>query len=254
MIKMCDKAIIKPLSIIYKNCIDTGIFPDLWNKSNIVPVHKKEINNCYKITEQFLCYLSLEKFLRKFCSIYCLNIYKKIACFVKISLVLEHMIHVNISFSPYFTKYMHHLTVTSALGVTTVFLDISEAFHRVWYEGLIYKIKSMGISGLPIKLIQSFLNNRLKRVVLNGQTSAWAPVLTGVLQGSILDLSLKKKIYGKYTLSMLQLYFRSLKYKNRKNENILCLYFINTSFILFDFCSNEVYFKYTSEFEKKYII
>ena len=41
MIKICDKAIVKPLPIIYKNCIDTGIFPDLWKKSSIVPVHKK---------------------------------------------------------------------------------------------------------------------------------------------------------------------------------------------------------------------
>ena len=40
MIKICDKGIVKPLSIIYKNCTDTGIFPDLWKKSNIVPVHK----------------------------------------------------------------------------------------------------------------------------------------------------------------------------------------------------------------------
>ena len=39
--KICDKAIVKPLSIIYKNSIDTGIFPDLWRKSNIIPVHKK---------------------------------------------------------------------------------------------------------------------------------------------------------------------------------------------------------------------
>ena len=31
-----------PLSIIYKNFIDTGIFPDSWKKSNIIPVHKKE--------------------------------------------------------------------------------------------------------------------------------------------------------------------------------------------------------------------
>ena len=42
MIKIYDKAIAKPLSIIYKNCIDTGIFSDLWKKSNNVPVHKKE--------------------------------------------------------------------------------------------------------------------------------------------------------------------------------------------------------------------
>ena len=36
IIKICDKA--KCLSIIHKNCIDTGIFPDLLRKSNIVPV------------------------------------------------------------------------------------------------------------------------------------------------------------------------------------------------------------------------
>ena len=41
MIEKRDKAIVKRLSIIYKNCIETVIFPDLWDKSNIVPVHKK---------------------------------------------------------------------------------------------------------------------------------------------------------------------------------------------------------------------
>ena len=29
MIKLCDQSIVKPLSIIFKNCIDNGIFPDI---------------------------------------------------------------------------------------------------------------------------------------------------------------------------------------------------------------------------------
>ena len=40
MIKICDKAILEPLSTIYKNCIHTGILPDSWKKYNIVPMHK----------------------------------------------------------------------------------------------------------------------------------------------------------------------------------------------------------------------
>ena len=72
--------------------MDTGMFPDLLKKSNIIPVHKKEIGNCCKITDQFLCYLFLEKLLRKFCSIQYLNVYRKITYFVKISLVFDHMI------------------------------------------------------------------------------------------------------------------------------------------------------------------
>ena len=41
MIKICDKAIVKPLSITYKNYTGTSIFPDIWKKCNIVPVYKK---------------------------------------------------------------------------------------------------------------------------------------------------------------------------------------------------------------------
>ena len=44
----------------------------------------------------------------------------------------------------------------------------------------------MGITGLPLTVIQIFLNNRLQRVVLNGQTFPWNPLLAGVPQGSIL--------------------------------------------------------------------
>ena len=41
MIKLCGQSIVKPLSITLKNCIDNGIFPDIWKKSNIIPVHNK---------------------------------------------------------------------------------------------------------------------------------------------------------------------------------------------------------------------
>ena len=41
MLKLCDKSIITPLSILFQNCIETKTFPDTWKKSNIVPVHRK---------------------------------------------------------------------------------------------------------------------------------------------------------------------------------------------------------------------
>ena len=73
-----------------------------------------------------------------------------------------------------------------SLEVRGVFLDLSKTFDKVWHDGLIYKLKSLGISGSLLKLIQNYLDNRFQRVLLNGQTSEWKPVKAGVPQGSIL--------------------------------------------------------------------
>ena len=71
-----------------------------------------------------------------------------------------------------------------------VALDISEAFDRVWYTGLLHKLKSLGISGQIFDLISSFLSNRHLRVVLDGKSSQEYPVNPGVPQGSILGFTL----------------------------------------------------------------
>ena len=46
-------------------------------------------------------------------------------------------------------------------GVTrAVALDISKVFDRNWHAGLLYTLRSYGISGQIFGLTSSFLNNR----------------------------------------------------------------------------------------------
>ena len=39
MLKICESSICKPLEIILKSCLESGIFPLEWKKANVVPVH-----------------------------------------------------------------------------------------------------------------------------------------------------------------------------------------------------------------------
>ena len=41
-------------------------------------------------------------------------------------------------------------------------------------------LKCIGKNGMLLKLIKSFLENKFQRVVVNGQTSSWVPVLAGI--------------------------------------------------------------------------
>ena len=69
-----------------------------------------------------------------------------------------------------------------------VFLDISKAFDSVWHIGLLFKLKSYGITDNLLCWINFLFSTRLQRVFLNGQSSSWEEVLAGVPQGSILGL------------------------------------------------------------------
>ena len=63
MLKMCGSAIYKPLAIIFKQCVDTAIFPSEWKKGNIVPIHKKGDKQTLKNYRQYRFILFVEKFL-----------------------------------------------------------------------------------------------------------------------------------------------------------------------------------------------
>ena len=67
-----------------------------------------------------------------------------------------------------------------------MFLDVSEAFDKVWHERLILRLSRNGISGNLLNLLKDFLKYRKQRVLLNGQNSSWNWISSGVPQGSIL--------------------------------------------------------------------
>ena len=160
MLKICDSGIVEPLTIFFNSCINQSIFPDMWKKSNICHVHKKgdkqTINNyravsllpvCGKIFKR-LIFNSLFKYLEdnKLLSVHQSG-FRSSDSSVNQLLSIVHNLYE--AFDAYCT-----------LETCGVFLDRYMAFDKVCHKGLIFKLKTGGVSDSLLRLIESFLSNR----------------------------------------------------------------------------------------------
>ena len=88
-------------------------------------------------------------------------------------------------------EQVHHITnvINKALEsnkyCTATFLDISQAFNKVWHEGLLYKLKTLFTDSI-YKILKSYLENRYFLIKYKGEYASVHSVLSCVPQDSIL--------------------------------------------------------------------
>ena len=186
MIKICNASIVEPLCLIFEKCLETGIYPSIWKKANIVPIHKKESRQS-KINYRPISLLPIfgkifEKLL--FDTLYCHlcdnNLLTKNQSgfrpgdsTINQLLATAQKIYLNFEASP-------------SRETRAVFLDHSKAFDRVWHDGLLFKLECSGISENVMILIRNVLRDHKQRVLLSGKSSQWESISAGVPQGSVL--------------------------------------------------------------------
>jgi len=173
-----------PLATVMRKSLEEGKVPSDWRSANVTPIFKKG-------------------------SKFCPGNYRPVSLTSVSGKILESIIRDDITnhldrnhlIKPSQHGFMRGRSCTSNLlsflekttaavdrgeAVDVAFLDFAKAFDKVPIQRLLKKVKAHGIRGRLYNWIAAWLENRVQRVVLNGEASDWAAVLSGVPQGSVL--------------------------------------------------------------------
>ena len=180
---------IRSLVDMFTAISDIEVIPDDWHSGIIKPLHKSgslyDIDNYRGIT---LSSINVYKIFSKTIESTAVNhlesnniLGESQGAFRKDRRIEDHI----------FTLHgICFLAKSSKKPLYIAFLDLSKAFDRVWWEGLLAKLWESGIQGKPWRLIKEIYRNVKNKVVFNDYESDYFDQEYGVKQGYVFNPTL----------------------------------------------------------------
>nr|CAI5836261.1 unnamed protein product [Callosobruchus analis] len=187
-IKEIVMEIAKPLTCLFNNCIEQGIFPETFKSSIVKPIFKTGSKTN-------------------------LSNYRPISLITNFAKIFEKILHDQVTnflernelFSPKQYGFRQARSTQDAIvDLTThiykaldvkrpamaIFVDLAKAFDTVNHDKLLEMMEYHGFRGLSYKLFKSYLTGRLQRVKIGDTFSKSKIIKCGVPQGTVLGPTL----------------------------------------------------------------
>ena len=183
-LKQLESSVSSPLAYVMRRSLETGQVPVDWRTANVSPIFKSGAKsspaNYRPVSLTSICGKMLEAIVKD-----------EMVRHLEINKLIRPSQHGFIrgrSCTSNLVSFLEKVTETVDGGeaVDIIYLDFAKAFDKVPTQRLLSKVRAHGIGGRLYAWIEAWLTDRRQRVVLNGEASDWAGVLSGVPQGSVL--------------------------------------------------------------------
>lgn len=189
ILKNLTRKALANLATTFNACLRIGYFPRTWKHAEIILFHKPGKVKSNPTSYRPISLLpTLGKLLEK----------------IILTRLNTYIIDNNIIPPIQFGFRQNHSTVHQLLRINEIivngfenkqntviaFLDVAQAFDKVWIDGLIFKLLHLHPPNYLVGIVVSFLKNRTFVVRLNGEYSTVKTIHAGVPQGSILGPTL----------------------------------------------------------------
>ena len=184
ILKSCRQALSQPLVILWQSSLDKGIIPDQLKRQYIAPIFKKGA----KTDPANYRPVSLTSHVIK---IFERVIRKQLVSFLETNNLISNKQHGFRKGRSCLTQLLGHfdnILQNHAKDIETdvIYLDYAKAFDKVDHAILLKKLSLYGVKGKLLEWLKQFLEHRTQVVVVDGEQSVPAPVISGVPQGTVL--------------------------------------------------------------------
>lgn len=179
-LKTCSKQLAAPVAHLFRLSMSTGVMPDVWKKSYVVPIFKSgdkhDVRNYRGISKLSVLPKVFEKIVYD-------CVYPTIS---SILIPEQHGFVARRSTETNLGVFLDFVLESMGKGcqVDAVYTDYSKAFDKISHSILISKLEEVGIHGDLLRWLASYLRNRTQAVTTKGFTSSFTPISSGVPQGS----------------------------------------------------------------------
>lgn len=183
-LKNCAISLTFPINYIFNYSIMTGTVPNIWKKSIVTPLHKKDSRSNASNYRPISLTCSLSKVMETL-------VHSQLSHFFEANNIIpdcQHGFSKGKSTTTQLLECFDDWTnaLDKGFNVDIVYFDISKAFDSVDHNKLLLKLFKVGVGGNLLKWIENWLKNRDFVVKVDESISDNFEVLSGVPQGSLL--------------------------------------------------------------------